>query len=213
MKSIAVLVLQLTALCVGQKHSKNQIGPQAYDMAYKPQGYPQQQIATPGDATQNYYYPQSKLSLQQEQQLRLQQQQAQLQQLQQLNLQQRLPQSQQYQTAQQQERLQDNQISQQEYLQAWQQYQQQLQRMQQTEQQALLSQQQYYQKPLFQPAPSTYESPANGQLQQSLSSNSGELQQTQQTAGYYQNPLGVRYSSAAEASRFQFSGNGINYSF
>ncbi|XP_050421052.1 vacuolar protein-sorting-associated protein 36-like [Adelges cooleyi] len=244
MKSVALIVLQLTAMSLGQRFGKihrTPAGVQANDLAARQQAaYQQQQgqlaVAPAADpysqaaVDQQYYYPQAKQQnnnnyLQQEQQLRLQLQQAQLQQLQQLQLQQRLPQQppQQYQFGQQAQAPDADQQFSREYLQGL--HVQQLQQLQaqQQEQQLLSAQQQrYQQKPLFQPAPGpqVYETPENNnqlsaaaaytanptEIQQTVPSKAAALQQTQ-------NPLGVLYSSAADTSRFQFSGNGISYSF
>uniref|UniRef100_A0A2S2PGB2 Uncharacterized protein n=1 Tax=Schizaphis graminum TaxID=13262 RepID=A0A2S2PGB2_SCHGA len=223
--NIALVLLQLTGMCMCQKFGvvyRRPVTPDrqiaaaqqqyANDAAQQSlaagdvyQQYPEQQYNYP---TQPYYYPaQQKQTLEKQQQARLEQQQLQLQQLQQLQSpykQQQLSAWDYYQPA----------ASPQQYSSE---YQQQLQ--QQPLQQQSQQQQQYYQtmeKPLFRPATiPVNEAPAEGPQQQkpNLSlhqQQSGALANQQQLP---QNPLGVYYSSAADVSKFQFSGNGVSYSY
>ncbi|XP_022161185.1 putative uncharacterized protein DDB_G0271606 [Myzus persicae] len=223
--NIVLVLLQLTSMCMCQKFNPvyrggpittdRQIaaGQQQYtnDAALQSavagdvyQQYPEQQYNYP---TQAYYYPpQQKQMLEKQQQSRLEQQRLQLQQLQQLQSSWAgyyqpavSPQQQQYTS---------------DYQQQLQQLQQQQQQPQQQQQQ---QQQQYYQtveKPLFRPAAiPVNEAPAEGPQQQKP--NSLYQQQNGALANQQlpQNPLGVYYSSAADVSKFQFSGNGVNYSY
>jgi len=171
------------------------------------QQYPEQQYNYP---TQPYYYPsQQKQILEKQQQSRLDQQRLQLQQLQQLQSSWGY-----YQPAMSPQQQQQQYSS--DYQQQLQQLQQQPQQ-QQSQQQQSQQQQQYYQtveKPLFRPATiPVSEAPAEGPQQQKP--NSLYQQQNGALANQQlpQNPLGVYYSSAADVSKFQFSGNGVNYSY
>lgn len=220
--NIALVLLQLTAMCMCQKFSPVYRGPitsdrqiavgqqqYANDAAMQSatagdvyQQYPEQQYNYP---TQPYYYPsQQKQILEKQQQTRLDQQRLQLQQLQQLQSSWAY-----YQPAA---------SPQQQYGSDYQQQLQLLQQQQQQQQpQQQQSQQQYYQtveKPLFRPATiPVNETPAEGPQQQKP--NSLYQQQNGALANQQlpQNPLGVYYSSAADVSKFQFSGNGVNYSY
>jgi len=216
----AQVLLQLTAMCMCQKFSPVYRGPITADrqIAVSQQQYANDaamQSATAGDVyqqypeqqynypTQPYYYPsQQKQILEKQQQTRLEQQRLQLQQLQQL----------QSSWGYYQPAASPQQQQQQQYGSDYQQQLQQLQQQQQQQQQQ--SQQQYYQtveKPLFRPATiPVNETPAEGPQQQKPNSLYQQQSANQQLP---QNPLGVYYSSAADVSKFQFSGNGVNYSY
>ncbi|XP_027844260.2 putative cyclin-dependent serine/threonine-protein kinase DDB_G0272797/DDB_G0274007 [Aphis gossypii] len=234
--NIALVLLQLTGMCMCQKlgavyrrpvipdrqialaqqQFANEAAQQSVTAGDVYQQYPEQQYNYP---TQPYYYPpQQKLTLEKQQQARLEQQQLQLQQLQQL-------QSPYKQHQQQQQPLQSvwdyyqpaaAAASPQQYSSEYQQ--QLLQQLQQQQQSQQPQQQQYYQtmeKPLFRPATiPVNEAPAEGPQQQkpnlSLYQQQNGASASQQLP---QNPLGVYYSSAADVSKFQFSGNGVSYSY
>lgn len=196
-------------ITLAQQQFANEAAQQSVTAGDVYQQYPEQQYNYP---TQPYYYPpQQKQTLEKQQQARLEQQQLQLQQLQQLQSPYKQQQQQPlsvwdyYQPAAA--------SSPQQYSSEYQQQLQQLQQQQQSQQQ-----QQYYQtmeKPLFRPATiPVNETPAEGPQQQkpnlSLYQQQNGASANQQLP---QNPLGVYYSSAADVSKFQFSGNGVSYSY
>ncbi|XP_025204297.1 transcription factor SPT20 homolog [Melanaphis sacchari] len=229
--NIALVILQLTGMCmcqklgavyrrpvtpdrqiaVAQQQFANEAAQQSMTAGDAYQQYPEQQYNYP---TQPYYYPsQQKQTLEKQQQARLEQQQLQLQQLQQLQSpykQQPLSAWDYYQPA----------ASPQQYSSEYQQQVQQLQQLQQLQQQQPLQQQlqqQYYQtaeKPLFRPATiPVNEAPAEGPQQQKPNLNLYQQQNGASANQQLPNPLGVYYSSAADVSKFQFSGNGVSYSY
>lgn len=202
-------------IALAQQQFANEAAQQSVTAGDVYQQYPEQQYNYP---TQPYYYPtQQKQTLEKQQQARLEQQQLQLQQLQQLQS----PYKQQQQQQQQPLSVWDYYqpaASPQQYSSEYQQQLQQLQQQQQPLQHQPQQQQQYYQtmeKPLFRPATiPVNEAPAEGPQQQkpnlSLYQQQNGASANQQLP---QNPLGVYYSSAADVSKFQFSGNGVSYSY